>query len=87
MKHFSLARGFVVMVSFVAACESSSQAPTTQEAKKESPLYREQNTEQVRQSPAPSQHRAPATATAPRKPPKETPEEARKQLEDPWSSI
>jgi len=81
MKHFSLARGFVVTVSFIAACESSSQAPTTQEAKKENPPVQGAKQESAAVA-APSQTAAPAPQpTAPRKPPKETPEEARQQLE------
>jgi hypothetical protein len=80
MKHFSLARGFVVTVSFIAACESSSQAPT-QEAKKENTPVQEAKQESA-PVPTPSQTAAPAPQpTAPRKPPKETPEEARKQLQ------
>src|SRR5262245_31800188 len=72
MKRSSLVGYLIVVFSFVAGCDSKSQGPT-QEAKNDTPA-----------AAAPIQNPAPAAVTAaakPRKPPKETPEEAHKQLE------
>jgi|GEM_PF-4643889 len=80
MARFSLVGCIVVAFGLIVGCDSGPQAPV-REAKKESPPAREVKQESAPAS-APTQTAAPvAPPAAPRKPPKETPEEARKQLE------